>query len=121
MAPITGQVLKKLKGLAASSEDRTPLRRNNFKRLAQAFGERLEVLADALDMRKGSIVEVTDGRLSLDDERFGHLNPRLMLAGFPNGWLNEASHNCLASSWDRWPSSRKPSRKTTTLLRPPST
>jgi hypothetical protein len=83
-------VLKTLNGLAASSEDRTALRRNNFKRLAKVFGKRLEVSAEALDMRNGSIVEVADGRLHLDDERFGHLNPRLMLAGFPNGWPNEA-------------------------------
>lgn len=90
LAPITPLVLKKLKQLAAAATDRTPLRRNNFKRLAKAFGEKLELLADALDMRLSSITEVADGRLKLDEERFGHLNPRLMRAGFPNGWLNEA-------------------------------
>lgn len=90
LAPITPKVFKKLKELASSAEDRTPLRRNNFKRLAKAFGERLDVLADALEMRLSSITEVADGRLKLDEERFGHLNPRLMRAGFPNGWLNEA-------------------------------
>jgi len=90
LAPITNQVLKKLKGLAANSEDRIPLRRNNFMRLAKAFGERLEVLADALEMNLGSITGVADGTLKLDDQRFGHLNPRLMRAGFPNGWLDEA-------------------------------
>lgn len=90
LAPITPLVVKKLKQLAAVAKDRTPLRRNNFKRLAKAFGEKLELLADALDMRLSSITEVADGRLKLDEERFGHLNPRLMRAGFPNGWLNEA-------------------------------
>lgn len=90
LAPITSQVLKKLKGLAAASPDRTPLRRNNFKRLAKAFGERLVVLADALDINPDTITKIADGTLQLDDQRFGHLNPRLMRAGFPNGWLNEA-------------------------------
>lgn len=90
LAPITSQVLKKLKGLAAASPDRTPLRRNNFKRLAKAFGERLVVLADALDIIPDTITKIADGTLQLDDQRFGHLNPRLMRAGFSNGWLNEA-------------------------------
>lgn len=89
-APIAPEYLRSLRKLAAESRNKAPIRRANFRRLALAFDGRTAVLADALDMVPPSIANVAEGRLEFDDGRFGHVNPRLMQAGFPDGWLEQA-------------------------------
>ena len=89
-APIKPEYTHALKFMASESKNRVPIRRYNFKRLAKAFDGRLDVLGDALEMINSSVSNVADGRLDLDDHRFGHINPRLMRAGFPDGWLEMA-------------------------------
>lgn len=89
-APIAPEYLRSLRKLAAESRNKAPIRRANFRRLALAFDSRSAVLADALDMVPSSIANVAEGRLEFDDGRFGHVNPRLMQAGFPDGWLEQA-------------------------------
>jgi Meckel syndrome type 1 protein len=89
-APLLPEYLKALREFAAASDNKAPIRRANFKRLAKAFNGRTEVLAEALQMVAPSIANVAEGRLEFDDGRAGHLNPRLMEAGFPDGWLEQA-------------------------------
>ena len=89
-APIAPEYLRSLRQFAAESRNKAPIRRANFRRLALAFDSRTAVLADALDMVPSSISNVAEGRLEFDDGRFGHINPRLMQAGFPDGWLEQA-------------------------------
>jgi DNA-binding protein HU-beta len=89
-APLKPEYLKALREIAAAAQNKAPIRRSNFKRLAKAFNGRTEMLADALEMVAPSISNVADGRLEFDDGRFGHVNPRLMEAGFPDGWLEQA-------------------------------
>lgn len=90
LAPISDETISILRRKAATAPDPAPLRRANFLRLAQAFGERGDTLARAIEVIPDSIARIAQGQLKLDEERFEHLNPRLMRAGFPNGWLNEA-------------------------------
>ncbi|WP_157639906.1 hypothetical protein [Burkholderia ubonensis] len=89
-APLNPEYLRTLREFAAASPNKAPIRRSNFRRLAQAFVGRAEALADALEMVTSSISNVAEGRLEFDDGRFGHVNPRLMQAGFPDGWLEQA-------------------------------
>lgn len=89
-APLLPEYLKALREFAAASDNKAPIRRTNFKRLAKAFNGRTDVLAEALQMVAPSISNVAEGRLEFDDGRAGHLNPRLMEAGFPDGWLEQA-------------------------------
>lgn len=89
-APITPEYLTGLRHAAADSLTKAPIRRCNFKKLSEAFNERLDLLADALELSSNSIQEINAGRLLFDDQRYGHINPRLMAAGFPNGWLESA-------------------------------
>lgn len=89
-APIQPEYLHWLKVMASESRNKNPIRRYNFSRLAKAFDGRLDVLGDALEMINSSVSNVAEGRLDLDDHRFGHINPRLMKAGFPDGWLEQA-------------------------------
>jgi hypothetical protein len=89
-APLRPEYLKALREHAAAATNKAPIRRANFKRLAKAFNGRAELLATALDMVAPSISNVAEGRLEFDDGRFGHVNPQLMQAGFPDGWLEQA-------------------------------
>ena len=89
-AKITPEYLSALRKFAAASSNKAPIRRANFRRIAAAFEGREQVLADALEMVASAIPNVVDGLLELDDGRFGHMNPRLMRAGFPDSWLEEA-------------------------------
>jgi hypothetical protein len=84
------QYLQALRGLAATARNKAPIRRANFRRIASAFDGREAVLADALEMIPSAVANVAEGRLEFDDGRFGHVNPRLMRAGFPDGWLEQA-------------------------------
>lgn len=78
-----------LRKLAAQSERKAPIRKSNFKKLVAAFEGRKGLLADALEVVEASIDNILSGRNELDDERFWHINPRLMDAGFPNRWLED--------------------------------
>lgn len=89
-APIDQALKDAIRARAASAENKAPIRRSNFKRLARAFDGRLTLFADALELVEGSVAGILEGRLELDDQRFSHLNPRLMAAGFPNGWLEQS-------------------------------
>lgn len=83
------EYLQALRVLAAQSPSKAPIRRVNFKRLAKAFDGRIGVLADAVEMNQAAVMNVAEGHLELDEYRFNHLNPRLMRAGFPDGWLEQ--------------------------------
>ncbi len=87
--PLEPAFLRSLRAMAAEAPDKAPVRRLNFKRLAQAFDGRLQLLADAVEMHLPTLLNVAEGRLPLDDYRFNHINPRLMRAGFADGWLEE--------------------------------
>lgn len=81
--------ISEIRKLAARSDRKAPIRKSNFKKLAAAFEGRKQLLADALEVVEASIDNILAGRNELDDERFWHLNPRLMDAGFPNRWLED--------------------------------
>lgn len=89
-AKIAPEYLNALRTFAAASSNKAPIRRANFRRIATAFEGREQVLADALEMVVSAIPNVVDGLLEMDDGRFGHMNPRLMRAGFPDSWLEQA-------------------------------
>ncbi|HDR9103323.1 TPA: hypothetical protein QDB04_000042 [Burkholderia vietnamiensis] len=89
-APIAPEYLSALRQFAAGASNKAPIRRSNFRRLASAFDGRESLLADALDMVPSAVTNVADGRLEFNDSRFGHLNPQLVKAGFPDGWLEQA-------------------------------
>ena len=80
--------ISELKQLASVSTQKAPLRRNNLKTLLLAFDGKLDTLADALEVVPESLLKVADGALVLDDQRFGHFNPKLVEAGFPDCWLD---------------------------------
>lgn len=84
---IDPEYLQALRALAAQAPNKAPIRRANFRRLAKAFDGRVGVLADAVEMNQAAVMNVAEGHLELDEYRFNHLNPRLMHAGFPDGWL----------------------------------
>ena len=79
--------LTKLRRLGSNSDAKAAIRRSNLKKLVDAFPDRMELLADALELVVSGISQILDGRLEFDDQRFGHVNPRLVAAGFPDGWL----------------------------------
>lgn len=87
---ISPEYLSVLRKYAAASNNKAPIRRANFRRIASAFDGREQVLADALEMIVSAVTNVAEGQLELDDGRFGHINPRLLRAGFPDGWLEQA-------------------------------
>ncbi|MBU9199978.1 hypothetical protein KTD31_00995 [Burkholderia multivorans] len=89
-APIAPEYLRALRQFAAGASNKAPIRRANFRRIAAAFEGRESLLADALDMVPSAVANVADGRLEFNDSRFGHLNPQLVKAGFPDGWLEQA-------------------------------
>lgn len=89
-AQVTPDYLARLRQFAAASSNKTPIRRANFTRLTKAFAGREEILADALEMIPSAVLNVAEGLLELDDGRFGHINPRLVRAEFPDGWLEQA-------------------------------
>lgn len=89
-AKVAPEYLNALRTFAAASSNKAPIRRANFRRIATAFEGREQVLADALEMVVSAIPNVVDGLLEMDDGRFGHMNPRLMRAGFPDSWLEQA-------------------------------
>ena len=97
-APLFPDQIKELKLLASASNQKAPLRRNNLKTLMLAFDGKLDILADALDVVPASLLKVAEGELILDDQRFGHFNPRLVEAGFPDSWLDHAQ----AKVEDEW-------------------
>ena len=82
--------IKELRNLASNSNQKAPLRRDNLKILMNAFDGKLDVLADALEVVPNALFKVSQGELMMDDQRFGHFNPILMRAGFPDGWLESA-------------------------------
>lgn len=87
-APLRAEHIAGLRNNAAASEEKAPTRRDNFKQLMRLFDDKLSILADALEVTESSMHAVAEGRLVLDEQRFGHLNPRLMRAGFPDAWLD---------------------------------
>lgn len=89
-SPLGPDQLHTLRAHAAAASNKAPIRRANFRRIVAAFDGREEVLADALEMVPSAVTNVAEGRLEFDDGRFGHTNPRLMKAGFPDGWLEQA-------------------------------
>ena len=89
-AQIFPDQIKELRLLASSSAHKAPLRRDNLKTLMAAFDGKLDILADALEVVPNALLKVAQGELVLDDQRFGHFNPVLMRAGFPDGWLDSA-------------------------------
>lgn len=89
-AQVAPDYLHRLRQFAAASSNKIPTRRANFYRLTKAFSGREELLADALEMIPSAVLNVAEGRLDLDDGRFGHINPRLVRANFPDGWLEQA-------------------------------
>lgn len=86
-APLSPEHQASLLELAALSGKKAALRRHNFKKLVKAFEGRLDVLADALEILEPSVSEIATGALPFEDQRFGHINPRLVSAGIPDGWL----------------------------------
>lgn len=88
-APLPPESLASLRALAAQSNNKSAIRKYNFKVLAESFEGRLDVLADALEIVEQSVTEIASGVLPIDDHRFGHINPRLVSAGFPDGWLDQ--------------------------------
>lgn len=83
----TKENINTLKLAAARAQNKEPIRRSNFKNLASKFDGKLEVFADAVEMIPSSVIAVIEGRLLIDEERYSHINPRLIAAGFPDGWL----------------------------------
>jgi len=81
--------IEKLRKMASQASNKAPIRRANFLKLVKAFEHNMELLADALEMNLDSVLAVADGKLPLDEQRFGHINPILAQAGFPDGWLEE--------------------------------
>lgn len=90
--------ITKLRNLASSSSNKAPLRRENFRKLVKAFEDKIDVLADALEMNSESVLGVANGHLELNEQRVNHINPRLMQAGFIDGWLEEISEDALNES-----------------------
>lgn len=88
-ASIKPEVVTALRRIAAGSVNKAPTRRHNFQVLVDAFQGRIEAMSDALDISEPSIRGLADGRLEITEERVNHLNPRLMRAGFPDGWLDQ--------------------------------
>ncbi|WP_144267425.1 hypothetical protein [Comamonas thiooxydans] len=89
-APYTKELTKQLKYLASTSQRRAGLRRNNFTQLSKAFSDDITVLADALQLAESGVLRIISGELEFDDQRFGHINPLLVAAGFEDGWLELA-------------------------------
>lgn len=87
---ILPEYLERLIQRAAQSPDKAATRRRNFKKVVDAFKDRLTLLADALDVVESSLINVSEGHLDLDNNRFGHLNMHLYQAGFPDAWLEQA-------------------------------
>lgn len=87
---ILPEYLERLIQRAAQSPDKAATRRRNFRKVVDAFKDRLTLLADALDVVESSLINVYEGHLDLDSNRFGHLNMHLYQAGFPDAWLEEA-------------------------------
>lgn len=86
-APITPEHIAALREMAALSVEKAPVRRDNLRGLVKAFQGRLNLLADALEITEASLSSIIEGAVRFDDQRMSHVNPRLMAAGFPNGWL----------------------------------
>jgi hypothetical protein len=89
-APIKPEFVELLRRSAASSANKAPIRRHNLQALVDAFTGRTDALARALDINQTTVHSLIDGSLVLTDERVNHLNPRLMAAGFPDSWLDQA-------------------------------
>lgn len=90
-APFTKELNNQLKFLASTSQRRDGLRRENFKQIAKAFSDDIYVLADALQLAESGVLRIISGELEFDDQRFGHINPLLVAAGFEDGWLELAN------------------------------
>ncbi|WP_126223465.1 hypothetical protein [Burkholderia ambifaria] len=82
--------LTSLRRMASSSDSKAAIRRANLRKVVDAFQDKLELLADALELAVPSISAILDGQLVFDDQRFGHINPRLVAGGFPDGWLEHS-------------------------------
>lgn len=82
--------IRALRALALESENKAPLRRENFNKLVKLFENDTETLATALDLIPEMIHRIANGQLELNEQRDSHLNPRLMAAGFPKGWLEDS-------------------------------
>ena len=83
-------LLAALRKLATQSSSKAAVRRMHLKQLAQSFRDRMELLADALEISVTSLSSIIDGNLEFDDQRAGHINPKLVTAGFPDGWLEQS-------------------------------
>ena len=86
---ITPKMVSSLRTLASQSSHKAPVRRYNFKRLVDAFQRDINVLADALELVPDAIYGVANGTVVFDEQRMGHVNPRLVEAGFPDNWLEK--------------------------------
>ncbi|RQR65575.1 hypothetical protein DIE18_03760 [Burkholderia sp. Bp9125] len=82
--------LTNLRRMASSSDSKAAIRRANLRKVVDAFQDKLELLGDALELAVQSISAILDGQLVFDDQRFGHINPRLVAGGFPDGWLEHS-------------------------------
>lgn len=82
--------LTNLRRMASSSDSKAAIRRANLRKVVDAFQDKVELLADALELAVPSISAILDGQLVFDDQRFGHINPRLVAGGFPDGWLEHS-------------------------------
>lgn len=97
-AYLTEKNVAALRQLAGGSYNRAPTRRTNFKNLLSYFDGRHAILADALEITAFSLLNIANGDLPFDDQRFGHLNPRLVMAGFPDEWL-DTPNAAIADEW----------------------
>lgn len=89
--PLTPDMEAALRDMAAISTQKAPIRRINFKRLVDAFANRKELLADALEVLPATLNNIVEGTALFDEHRMGHLNPKLYKAGFPDGWLEQGN------------------------------
>jgi len=89
-ARLVPEHLTNLRRMASSSDSKAAIRRANLRKVVDAFQDKLELLADALELAVQSISAILDGQLVFDDQRFGHINPRLVAGGFPDGWLEHS-------------------------------
>ncbi len=88
-ARIKPEFVKALRKLAGESSNPAPLRRQNLLKLVRAVAGGQQPLSEALEMTEHSLERVLQGQLAVDEERFSHINPRLMAVGFPDGWLDQ--------------------------------
>jgi hypothetical protein len=83
--------VNRIREMASSSDSKAAIRRSNLRKIVSAFQDRNELLADALELAVSTISSILNGQLEFNDQRFGHINPLLVAAGFPDGWLEQSN------------------------------